>query len=167
MNIRRDGEHHQPYAECVCRFPTSLMPGVMVGAAMNTTYGANSAVRRTFKAWWKHMLEFSVLTYSMHEDLVLSHMHAPEVQRPVWRWAPAGGSCEWFPGASRTWHPRGCHTPGTHCCWCPASSGHGKRSSSSCRSPHPSLEVWLCLWEHRIRHRKWENYTSLHAQQRS
>lgn len=50
MNIRRDGEHHQPCAECVSHFPTSLMPGVMVGAAMNTTYGANSAVRRTFKA---------------------------------------------------------------------------------------------------------------------
>lgn len=50
MNIRRAGEHHQPYAECVSHFPTSLMPGVMVGAAMNTTYGANSAVRRTFKA---------------------------------------------------------------------------------------------------------------------
>ena len=32
---------------------TSVMPGVMLGAAMNTTYGANSAVLRIFSAWWR------------------------------------------------------------------------------------------------------------------
>lgn len=45
--------------KCVCVLmqvwfiPTSLMPGVIVGAAIKTTYGANSAVRRTFRAWWR------------------------------------------------------------------------------------------------------------------
>lgn len=44
------------YDKCVFMFmhiwfiPTSLMPGVIVGAAIKTTYGANSAVRRTFRA---------------------------------------------------------------------------------------------------------------------
>lgn len=46
--MRRTGGEERRQ-EDICDY-TSVMPGVMVGAAMKTTYGANSAVLRILSA---------------------------------------------------------------------------------------------------------------------